>query len=369
MCLCFLLPFLGLSAAATTKKASHPATASVLKQQEALEKSALSTETNTAKEEPHSPSASQHTEFVAENMIQTASLEALRPLFVPTHPRVTTTLRFPSAIGAPEGRGFTEDDSKVPGEYLVSWTRGEAHLTVTPLGKAGALNLNIPYEGETYVFYFFPVERQFEALTSLRLSKGPPAKTDRSSQLRPDFAPAQAPSASQLLGLLDKMKVIRATNPGSGQKQLAKQLGIQLGIQLQPSGHKGAAIGEVGTADQIFEVQLLFVAKDQALNALGFHLRLTNRGKGVTAPDSARCLVKCGKNSFPCKLIDGPGILGPSETGECFVIIENESLQPLGVENTWDFQLPSLLAAKGLGGIQSDQAQQDRVLQAKGDLP
>ena len=99
------------------------------------------------------------------NMVQCLPLNSTKPLFLPTHPRVATTLRFPGPIGAPEGRGFTEDESKHPGEYLVTWTPGESHLTVTPLPGAGPLNLNIPYEGDIYVAYFYPVEKQVAAVT------------------------------------------------------------------------------------------------------------------------------------------------------------------------------------------------------------
>jgi len=41
-----------------------------------------------------------------------------------------------------------------------------------PLAGAGTRNLNVPYQGNTYVLYFYPVEKQFQAVALLNLVAG-----------------------------------------------------------------------------------------------------------------------------------------------------------------------------------------------------
>ena len=129
-------------------------------------------------------SAAQETPALAapagSGVIQVVALDATRPLFVPTHPRVTTTIRFPGEIGVSDGQGFTEDPAKeitagngrLTSEYHIQWTQGDAYFTVVPLASAGTRNLNVPYQGNTYVLYFYPVEKQFQAVALLNLVEG-----------------------------------------------------------------------------------------------------------------------------------------------------------------------------------------------------
>jgi len=92
-----------------------------------------------------------------------------QPLFVPTHPRVTTTIRFPGEIGVSDGQGFhrrsakeiTAGNGRLTSEYHIQWTQGDSYFTVVPLAGAGTRNLNVPYQGNTYVLYFYPVEKRF----------------------------------------------------------------------------------------------------------------------------------------------------------------------------------------------------------------
>ena len=270
---------------------------------------------------------------ISTGMIQTAGLNSEVPLFVPTHPRVTTTLRFPEAIGAPEGRGFTEDENKVPGEYLVAWTRGDSHLTVTPLPGAAALNLNIPYKGDTYVVYFYPVERQFQALASLRLVQAPtntrqaPGTVGNEKQSRIGGIPA-----TRLLGLLDKVKLLRAVAPGKGQSQLAATLGLELAC---PSTTQKTEYLTKDPASPDLEILITHVVRDPSLGALAFALRLINHSKQVLTLGGVKFTAYCGGKTFQQGMAEVPALLSASEETEGFLTIETEALSPFRAENPW----------------------------------
>jgi len=193
-------------------------------------------------------------------VIQVVALDATRPLFVPTHPRVTTTIRFPGEIGVSDGQGFTEDPTKeitagngrLTSEYHIQWTQGDAYFTVVPLAGAGTRNLNVPYQGNTYVLYFYPVEKQFQAVALLNLiegeagpmrgMKGPgtgpsgagEATAVNSSAVKrlttlpaPPYVPV---TPARLLGFMDRLKLIHATPPGPELAGLAQAMDVEVAL-------------------------------------------------------------------------------------------------------------------------------------------
>jgi len=269
--------------------------------------------------------------------VQAAVLNSGQPLFVPTHMRVTTTLRFPGPIGAPEGRGFTEDEAKMPGEYLVAWTRGEHHLTVTPLPGAGALNLNVPYEGQTYVFYFYPVDKQFQALASLNLvltpSTIPQSVTGgtlmNGGSVRPLRQKLSPASPARLLGLVDKLRLLRALAPGPGLDALVKSMGLEL-VNAYASG-KGAEWREAGG----LEVMITHVVRDPGKASLGFAFRLRNTAAEPRAPDVTNAVIRCGGRILGGALGDLPAILMPGEEQEAFLAAPCPADAVLSADNDW----------------------------------
>ena len=274
--------------------------------------------------------------IVSTGLIQGAVLDPSQPLFVPTHPRVTTTLRFPGPIGAPEGRGFTEDESKAPGEYLVAWTRGDPHLTVTPLPGAAALNLNIPYRGDTYVVYFYPVERQFQALASLRLLEAgeatpPPQRAAVKAAQKPGPRKDAVPTAS-LLGLIDKLKLLRAVAPGKGQRSLAKTMGVEL--HCPQAETKTPTVG-ASDAEGGLQIEASHVVRDPSLGALAFVLRLRNGSGQAETLSGAEFSVLCGSSELYGRLTEAPLILLSGEEAEAFLVVREDPLCPLKAENHW----------------------------------
>jgi hypothetical protein len=119
-------------------------------------------------------------------VIRHAELNPDVPIFVPVHPRIATTVSFPRPIGEPLGTGFIDaenvgkvssENAKTPpmarGEYVIDYEQGDTFFTVQPTARSELLNLNVPFEGATIVFYFYPVQSPLSALASLILQDKP----------------------------------------------------------------------------------------------------------------------------------------------------------------------------------------------------
>ncbi len=293
----------------------------------------------------------------AAGFIQSAVLDSSRPFFIPTHPRVTTTIRFPSAIGAPDGRGFTEDEAKQPGEYLVSWSPGDPHFTLTPLRNAGPLNLNVPYQGSTYVLYFYPVEKQFEAVASLNLSP-PGASTAQDAapeMITPIVRSATPPvslsptaSPARMLGLLDRLKLVASQPPGEHLAELVSALSVEVAACL-PAPVKGdskapppllpggisAWLPDTKTDCGLFELRLLRTLRDARLNSIGFALLIRNRSNQPIALDLSSFAARTGPHYLPQFISDAPAILVAGEEREAFFAVKCPPSAPLLASNEW----------------------------------
>lgn len=245
--------------------------------------------------------------------IQTVVLDPSRPLYIPTHPRVTTTVRFPGPVGSPEGRGFTENEESHPGEYLVTWTRGDAYFTVCPLEGAGPLNLNVPYQNSTYVLFFYPTETPTKALACLNLSKAqgdaPPAAAPARLN-NPPPAPAKAIlDPARGLGLIDRMKALAAQRTGPGATQTA--LGLKLLIPQE---------GELRLFDHgSYELEVLSLYQDEHLGACGLRLRIKNKVTKELALDASGFVLRIGAQLFPSASADAPERLAAGESREAFL--------------------------------------------------
>jgi hypothetical protein len=277
--------------------------------------------------------------------IQTAPLDPTRPLYVATHPRVTTTVRFPSPMGPPEGRGFTEDEAKHPGEYLVSWTPGESHFTVTPLASAGALNLNVPYQGSTYVVYFYPAPRQLDAVASLVLTAAPAAGTAveprRGEAVEGEGGPAR------LVGFIDRLRLIRAAPDPAALARIASAMGLRA---REASGPGPAAPPAEATRH---EVRLLRIVRDPRAGFLGFCLRVRNKTGEPQALNVSSFKAHAAAAVLTQAAVDCPRILGPGEEVDAFLVVACPPLEPYSEMNEWrvsaDLLIPGEAQGKAVG--------------------
>lgn len=262
-------------------------------------------------------------------IVQTAVLDAMHPLFVPTHPRVATTIRFPGPIGAPEGRGFTEDEQRAPGEYLVTWSQGDSHLTLTPFEGAGPSNLNVPYQGFTYVLYFYPAASQFQAVASLSLRPAPDGGR-QTEPLRKDAGSGGGRPASpaRWLGLIDRLKVLRAAAPGTPMNRIAAAFSLEC-RDLEPTSD--ASPGGHG----MYRTKVLRVVRDADTNSLGFAVRIENTSDGDLAFDVASFSARADGIRLPQVLSDAPVNLARGATAEAYFVVACPADRRLTTDNRW----------------------------------
>jgi len=312
-------------------------------------------------------------------IIQVVALDATKPLFVPTHPRVTTTIRFPGEIGVSDGQGFTEDPAKeitssngrLTSEYHIQWTQGDSYFTVVPLAGAGTRNLNVPYQGNTYVLYFYPVEKQFQAVALLNLvegeagskrgikdagagqSGGCEATAMNSSTVKRLTTLPASPyvpiTPARLLGFMDRLKLIHATPPGPELAGLAQAMDVEVALtraelDARPPAAPHAAPDLVGVAGVIpggvtdnglFQCVLLRAVRDNKLNCVGFILLLRNLTDQAIAFDVASFAARSGAASLGQILSDAPAILAPHEEKEAYFIARLERSNPMRAGNAW----------------------------------
>ena len=312
-------------------------------------------------------------------VIQVVALDATKPLFVPTHPRVTTTIRFPGEIGVSDGQGFTEDPAKeitagngrLTSEYHIQWTQGDSYFTIVPLAGAGTRNLNVPYQGNTYVLYFYPVEKQFQAVALLNLvegeagskwgikdagagqSGGCEATAMNSSTVKRLTTLPASPyvpiTPARLLGFMDRLKLIHATPPGPELAGLAQAMDVEVALTRAelaarpPTDPRSAPdlIGIAGvipggvTDNGLFQCVLLRAVRDNKLNCVGFILLLRNLTDQAIAFDVASFAARCGAANLGQILSDAPAILAPQEEKEAYFIVRLERSNPMRAGNAW----------------------------------
>lgn len=298
---------------------------------------------------------------VAANVIRTVALDPAKPLLIPTHPRVATTIRFPGAVGAPFGKGFTEDPSTMPGEYCISWSEGERYMTITPLDGAGAVNLNVPYKDSIYVLYFYPVEVQTQALACLNLveqkapeagqvvAQGPvesrampaPAKIEKL-----DVVPESqyiAPTASRLMGLLDKVKLLHGTASGSVLAGMCDTMQIDLAVssaetqatpRMSMQGVKGVVQHAINDAG-LYQIILVRAMRDRRMNCVGFACIIRNTSPQELAFDVNSFVARSGTFALNSVLADAPAIVKPGEQRTAYFIVQPPKTYPVQAVNEW----------------------------------
>lgn len=302
--------------------------------------------------------------------IQTVVLDSGRPYFLPTHPRVTTTVRFPGEIGAPDGAVsvFTEDAAAHPAEYLVSWQRGDAYFTLTPLGESRMANLNVPYQGKTYVLYFYPAADPLNAVAAVNLTSadstpataappGDPNPTAKSTSAAPPdiqrvtALPAQdnvAPTPARLLGFLDRLKLIHGTRAGPELASLTKAMSVQVAISREELGaaHRDrpvdpaadGIVGEIASGVNDagwYQIVLLRVVRDRRLNCLGFICLVRNTSDRTLTFDPNSFGARAGAEYLSQRISDAAPVLEPGGQMPAYFVVQAPTSRPLLATNSW----------------------------------
>jgi hypothetical protein len=292
-------------------------------------------------------------------VIQSVELTTTRAYYVPTHPRVTTTIRFPREIGAPEGAVgvFTEDVSKQAGEYLVTWQQGDAYLTVTPLKDSQMANLNVPCGEQTIVVYFYPVSDASKAIACVNLtepgvgSRQPIPPSGATSVIRQSTPPANnvlPATPARLLGLLDRLKLIHAASTTAELATLADAMKLE--VACSPEGSDSSASRSAGFEAQssspaligsgindagLYEIILLRAVRDPRLNCIGFVCLIRNTSDQVLAFDVNSFGARAGAEYLSQRISDAPPALKPGEQMPAYFVVMPSLNSPLRAANDW----------------------------------
>src|SRR3569833_123005 len=307
--------------------------------------------------------------------IRHAELNPDVPIFVPVHPRIATTISFPRAIGEPLGTGFIDAENlpktadansktaaNARGEYVIDYEQGDAFFTVQPTARSELLNLNIPFEGATIVFYFYPVQSPLSALASLILqdkpiaaatarakphsASAPPAVPDLATESPTDriqktdaLPPSQLVPATpgRLDGFLRKLRMVHAAQRGPELDELAKALNVTISISTAEAASSTAIIHPVSDAG-LYQLVLLRSVRDSALDAVGFVVLMRNTSDQPLVFDPRTFSARCGAALYTARVIDAPATLKPHETEAAyFAIVGAGDGRPgyLEADNDW----------------------------------
>ncbi len=297
-------------------------------------------------------------------LIQEAPLDETRPYFVATHPRVTTTVRFPGPIEAPEGAMgvFAEDPGATHAEYLISWQTGDPFFTLAPGREAKLANLNVPFEGRTFALYFYPVADALKAAAVVNLTRagertaGLPggrrdpaaAKTVRRSTEQPART-AGAAGADRLLGFLDRLKLVHAVAPGRELLALAKAMAVEV-VEIGVAGGPTAPPLVSATADAgWYQIVLLRAVRDPRMNAIGFVGLLRNISAHTLVFDPASFGVRAGGAYYSQSISDAPAVLPAGAQSPIYFVIQPGAATPLSLANGWRASVDLLSPAMNPG--------------------
>ncbi|PTY05264.1 hypothetical protein DB347_17525 [Opitutaceae bacterium EW11] len=296
---------------------------------------------------------------VGADVVRRVEIDPATPVFIPVHPRIATTVSFPRPIGEPMGTGFVEAEAFQKamsegktvggrGEYLITFSQGDAFFTVQPMQQSELLNLNVPFEGETVVLFFYLVEQPLAAVASLnfidkpvsRVGKNGPAGTlknpgasgERGGDvsrpvvtgiLRSETAPAPSSlpaSPARLEGLLRKLKLVHAAHAGSELDDLASALKLNVAISAAEDP-QSLEIPHPVNRSALFELVILRAARDSALDSVGFVTLFRNTSEKEIVFDLRTLSVRCGAALYTARVIDAPASLRPGEVLPGYFVI------------------------------------------------
>lgn len=274
-------------------------------------------------------------------------LDVRNPVQVPTSSVRTTTIVLPFPIDDLHGAGFTQNPKESRGDFLVSAKPGATYFSVTPLRDGVRRNLNVMSNGRCYSFDIYPAKPTGAAAFSV-IVKAPsaaPIPNDSRKAAGAPFDPmlrqfnGQAPrdEPSDLVPAQRSLVPPPATGKPASPERLR---GVLQTIKLLTGLSDEKQVGQVvaGMPDIVYKrrsgetidagnlrIELLGVARNDAIDAVGFAVRLTNITKGLLALDPASLAVRVGDPAagplYRSALSQAPANLSPGASELVFFTI------------------------------------------------
>jgi hypothetical protein len=261
------------------------------------------------------------------------------PISVPMSPYTTTTLSFPSELEGISGAGFTSDYEKKKGDYLLEYASGTSYLSIIPLAEdVPPRNLNIIYNGKTFVFVPFIAKRARESWVALNLVTRPVKneKKGENKEVRPFVKSKTKPlsdlekaSPSRLIGLMDSTKLLSATRPEERSRLLKLMPHIEANLMPNQRMHYGA-----------YAVSIDKVIRHGKIDALCFEISVKNLSSRDLLINPESFSVRVGASVFSQVLSDIDPKIAPQKSAKgYFVIIGNGAGKPNWLSPSNRFQV------------------------------
>jgi len=270
----------------------------------------------------------------APKAIQDLILDDHTVFAVPVSGNRVTTISFPSAISAIDAAQVTTD-AKTAGLFQIAHTKGTSYLSARALAKNASTNLNIRWNGRTYVL-------------ELKESGAPwlsvifqPQDESRATRPRP-VTPAR------LLGLLDKAKAFPLLSEYHPE--------ALKGVDFR-DGNKQPSVTDCGD----YEVRVNEAFRFDLEDTLVFRLTLQNKTLESIEIVPERVRLKVGTHTLSPSVTQLGGLIPPNGTSNGYVVFtgtpEGER-NDLSLKNEFTFVLERAsvaadeLPAKGEEGYQ-----------------
>lgn len=259
-------------------------------------------------------------------LIEQRYLRQDEPISIPMSPYTTTTLSFPGELDGISGAGFTSDYEKKKGDYLLEYTPGNFHLSIIPLAEdVPPRNLNIIYQGKTFVFVPFIAKRAKDSWVALNLLNPIRLRPEKNETKRP-FGKAkvkplpefETASPARLVGLIDSAKLLSSTRPGEQSQLLGLMEHIEANLMPNQRMHYGA-----------YAISIDKVLRHNKIDALCFEVSIKNLGNKRLFINPESFTVRVGASVYNQVLSDVEVKIDPTKSVKgYFVIIGNGAGNP-----------------------------------------
>jgi hypothetical protein len=234
---------------------------------------------------------------------------------VPVSGRRITTISFPGPISAIDG-AFVTTDPKNPGLFQLAHTKGTSYFSTRALAKDATTNLNVRWNGKTYVF---ELKESSEACYSVLLQA---RDTAREKQRRPLTSP-------RLLGMLDKAKAFPLL-------KLHYPEAVE-GVDYRDGG-KEPSVSDCSE----YEVRLQEAFRFNADDTLIFRLAVKNKTTKPIEFVPERTQLKVGSHTYFPSVAQLSGSIPPNSTVEGYLAVTGTAegdRNDLSLKNDFTFVL------------------------------
>jgi hypothetical protein len=233
---------------------------------------------------------------VSAKSIESLTLDERQVVTVSVSTNRVTTLTFPGPIDAIDVSGVSVDP-KIPAAFQMAHTKGSAFLSLRALEAAGNGNINIRWQGATYVF-----ELREDQTPVLCLNL-------RAAPVTPSVLPAPRLSAAKALALLDKAKafpLLKSQHPG-----------VVRGVEVRTFGASTEMVSDAGD----YEIGIEEVYRFQEEDSLVFKIVIRNKTDKPLEFDPGSLALRVGARRYPLSVSDASGNVDPKSESKVYFAV------------------------------------------------